>query len=366
MSDLKIGIVGTVRGADFYKEFNRFNNVKVTAIMDTDPEALSDFKQKHDIDMTFTKYEELLDSNIDVVVLTSPIHVHAKQAIKALERDIHVLSEVTAATTLQDCKLLFNAVKRSKAQYMMAENYCYIREIVAINNMVKEGLFGKIYFAEGEYLHNVKYLHYDKDGNTTWRRRETMGKRGCTYGTHSLGPTLNWFNERVNYVNCLGSGSHTVPEYENDDTTIMLCQLESGALIKIRLDMVSNRPHNMGYYSLQGTKGCYESPRIPGEKHKVWLEDYSKSTEEWIDLEDLYNQFLPEEYIHMPVEQTDSNHWGADYFMVKDFIDCIVNDKPVNIDIYKALEYTLPGILSEESIISGGKPVKFPNLKLWE
>lgn len=365
MSKLKIGIVGTTRGADFYNDFNMFDNVEVIAVMDTDKDALINFKNKYKVDKVFTRYEDLLASNIDVVVLTSPIHFHAKQAIQALDLDIHVLSEVTAATTLEDCKLLFEAVKRSKAQYMMAENYCYIRENVAIYNMVKKGVFGKIYFAEGEYLHNVKYLHYDEAGNPTWRRRETMGKRGCTYGTHSLGPTLDWFNERVKYVNCLGPGSHTVPDYENDDTTIMLCRTESGALIKIRLDMVSNRPHNMGYYSLQGTKGCYEAPRVPGEKHRVWLQDYSKSSEDWINLEDLYEEFLPEEYINMPVERKDSNHWGADYFMIKDFINCIVNEKPVKIDIYKALEYTLPGILSEESIISGGTPIEVPDIKQW-
>lgn len=365
MNKLKVGIVGTTRGADFYNDFNMFNNVKVTSVMDTDHHSLLEFKNKYNVENIYSKYDDLLNSNIDIVVLASPINLHAKQAIAALNKNIHVLSEVTAATTLEDCKLLFDAVKRSKAQYMMAENYCYIRENVAINNMIKKGLFGEIYFAEGEYIHNVKYLHYDNKGNPTWRRKETIGKRGCTYGTHSLGPILDWFDEKVKFVNCLGSGTHTVKEYENDDTTVMLCQTEKGSLIKIRLDMVSNRPHNMGYYSLQGTKGCYESPRIPGQKHKVWLEDYSENSEEWINLEDIYHDFLPEEYLNMPVEPKDANHWGADYFMIKDFIDSITNNKPVTVDIYKALEFTIPGILSEESINSKGQAIEVPNIKRW-
>lgn len=365
MNKLKVGIVGTTRGADLYNDFNMFNNVEVKAVMDTNQEALMKFSKKYSVDKTFSNYEELLNYDIDVVVLTSPIHMHASQAISALNKDIHVLSEVTAATTLSECKLLLDAAKQSKAQYMMAENYCYIRENVAIKNMVNEGLFGEIYFSEGEYIHNVKYLQYDEDGNPTWRKKDTLGKRGCTYGTHSLGPTLNWFNDRVKYINCLGSGSHTSPDNKNDDTTIMLCTTENDALIKIRLDLTSNRPHNMGYYSLQGTKGCYEAPRVPGEKHKVWLEDYSKSNEEWINLDELYHEFLPKEYMNMPVEPKDSNHWGADYYMIKDFIDCIMNDKPVNVDIYKALQFTLPGILSEESINSGGKQIEVPDIHQW-
>jgi len=365
MSELKVGIVGTTRGADFYNNFNMFSNVNVKAVMDTDQESHAKFAEKYSIDKTFQNYEDLLDYDIDVVVLTSPIHVHADQAISALNKDIHVLSEVTAATSLEECKMLVEAAKRSKAQYMMAENYCYIRENIAIKNMINEGLFGEIYFAEGEYIHDVKYLQYDEDGNPTWRKRDTMGKRGCIYGTHSLGPTLSWFSDRVKYVNCLGTGSYTSPENENDDTTIMLCRTENGGLIKIRLDLTSNRPHNMSYYTLQGTKGCYEAPRVPGEKHRVWLEDYCTSKHAWINLEDLFHEFLPKEYLNMPVEPKDSNHWGSDYYMIKDFIDCIMNEKPVTIDIYKALQFTLPGILSEESINSGGSQVEVPDIKQW-
>lgn len=365
MDKLRVGIVGTSRGSHFYEDFTKLEDAKVVAVMDPDQQALTRFQKEFPVKYAFTEYEDLLNSNIDVVVIASPLNFHAQQAILALKRDIHVLSEVTAATTMEDCQSLFEAVKQSKAQYMMAENYCYIRENIAIRNMVKAGVFGKIYFAEGEYLHNVTYLHYDENGNPTWRRKETMGKRGCTYGTHSLGPTLDWFNERVKYVNCLGPGSHTGQGYENDDTTIMLCRTESGALINIRLDMVSIRPHNMGYYSLQGTNGCYEAPRVPGEEHRVWLKDYAESSEKWMPLSEFFSEFLPPELITFPNEAKGSHHWGADYFMVRDFVNCIRENKPVKIDIYKALEFTLPGLISEKSIAADGIPIEVPDVRKW-
>ncbi|MBT2218034.1 Gfo/Idh/MocA family oxidoreductase [Virgibacillus dakarensis] len=365
MYKLKIGIVGTNRGKHFYDDFSKIREVEVIAVMDPDQHAMDQFCKSSPVKYAFTKYEDLLNCGVDVIVITSPIQMHAQQAIEALQMDLHVLSEVTAATTIEDCRALLQAVKNSKAQYMMAENYCYIRDNIAIRNMVEAGVFGKIYFAEGAYLHNVTYLHYDANGEPTWRRKETVAKRGCTYGTHSLGPVLNWFNEQVEYVNCLGSGSHTVPSYENDDTTMMLCRTESGALINIRLDMVSNRPHNMGYYSLQGTKGCYESSGVPGDEHRVWLMDYASSSEKWMPLSDFYADFLPPELIELPKEAKSSHHWGADYFMVKEFVHCIRENKPVKIDIHKSLAFTLPGILSEKSIESGGVPVKVPDVYQW-
>lgn len=92
----------------------------------------------------------------------------------------------------------------------------------------------------------------------------------------------------------------------------------------------------------------------------MWLKDYSKWDAEWIDLKDLYHKFLPEDYLKLPVGPKDSIFWEPDYYMIKDFIDCIMNDKPVHFDIYKALQFTLPGTLSEDSINLGDKQVEVP------
>ena len=87
---------------------------------------------------------------------------------------------------------------------------------------------------------------------------------------------MQWFTtldpqERIASVTCLGTGAHTDPEHPHDDTTLMLCQLQSGKLIKIRLDMLSNRPHLVNYYAVQGTQGVYEASRVEGESGRVWI-----------------------------------------------------------------------------------------------
>ena len=74
-------------------------------------------------------------------------------------------------------------------------------------------------------------------------------------------------------MTCLGTGQPYRPGTPNDDTTLMLCQLRSGKLIKIRLDMLSNRPHLPNYYALQGTWACTKPPAIEGEPGRVWIGD---------------------------------------------------------------------------------------------
>jgi len=49
----------------------------------------------------------------------------------------------------------------------------------------------------------------------------------------------------------------------------MLCKMALGGPVKIRLDMLSNRPHHMTNYQLQGADGCYESARASGEANEI-------------------------------------------------------------------------------------------------
>lgn len=357
----KVGISGAERGKHFYDILSQNSNVEVISVMDPNQDALNNFQMNCSVAYAVTDYEELLNTGIDIVVISSPMQFHASQSIQALDKGIHVLSEVTAAVTLDECRELLVATKRSSAKYMLAENYCYIPENICIKNMVREGLFGEIYYGEGEYLHNVHDLHYDQYGNETWRKKMQVNRPGITYGTHSLGPVLQWFDEKIENIICLGSGESHYKGYLYDDTSTMLCKTKSGSLIRIRLDLLSKRPHHMRYYSLQGTKGVYEAPRSEADYHRVWLENYTDGKEEWQPLSDFFEEYLPFNTDEIPK----SPHWGADYLMIQDFIRSIVEGESVSVDIYQALNMTIPGILSEESILNNGKLVSFPDIKKW-
>lgn len=359
---LRVGIVGAPRGSSFARVFSTFPETQVVALCDINEATLNRIGDSLSIPNRFTDYEKMLDFGVDIVVIATPMHLHAPQSIEALKRGVHVLSEVTAAMSVGECVQLRDAVLRSSARYMMAENYCYMKSNVLVKSLVEHGLFGDIYFAEGEYIHDVKSLHHTPDGKPTWRYYDQVGRNGCTYGTHSLGPVLQWFRERVVTVSCMGSGRHTDPEHLIDDTVLMNCKTESGALIKIRLDMMSNRPHNMAYYSLQGTKGCYEAPRGFGDQHKIWLADLHDRVE-WHSLGELEAEFLPDMWRNPPEEALRAGHGGGDYFEVRDFLDAILQEKDPPISIWEALDFTLPGIISEDSIAYGGIPMKVPDLR---
>lgn len=363
---LKVGIVGAAgRGASYFAPFLANPRTRLEALCDINEERLRETAAGVGVQKLYKDYEEMLEeAGIDAVVIGTPMPLHAPQAIAALDRGIHVLSEVPAAVSIEEARDLTLAAARSSASYMMAENYCYFRENVLVGKIVEAGLFGELYYGEGEYIHELKGLNEI----TRWRRKWQTGINGCTYPTHSLGPVYQWMKERVVSVCCVGSGHHYRDPrgdlYEQEDSIKMLCRMERGGLVEVRLDMLSNRPHNMAYYSLQGTEGCYESSRGTGGQPVIWLASRSSGFE-WIPLSEFEQEFLPEEWINPPKEALEAGHDGGDYWVVEDFVRSILDGRKPPIGIHEAMDMTLPGLVSQQSIQQGSCWLPVPDSREW-
>ena len=359
---LKVGIVGAPRGQSFIRSFQAIEETDVIAICDLNIDVVEGVASQFNIDQKYTEFEEMVQSDLDIVVVSTPMPLHAPQSTLALQEGKHVISEVPAATDLQQCWELAKSVENSKKKYMMAENYVYTRENILIRELAMQGLFGDIYFGEGQYLHELKSLNEI----TKWRRKWQTGRNGCTYSTHSLGPVLQWFEDRVCTVSCFGSGHHYEDsegkQYENEDTISMICKTTRGGLVEIRVDMLSDRPALGQYYSLQGTKGCYEAARGLGDQPKIWLAEHSDQIA-WQSLSDFEEQYMPEIWRNPSMEALQAGHGGGDYLEVREFVDSIINDTKSPIDIYESLDMTVPGLVSEVSINRESIPVEVPDFR---
>ncbi|SDX66469.1 Gfo/Idh/MocA family protein [Paenibacillus sp. CF384] len=368
---IKVGIVGA-RGLSTLQGFRCIPDTEVVALCDLDGDYVKEAAAKNGIPRTYRVFEDMLESDIDVVVVSTPMQLHVPQTIAALQAGKHVLSEVTAGVTMDELWWLKETVESTNKVYMMAENYCYIPQNQQILNMVKQGLFGDVYFGEGEYLHDIRSLatRFNREGaaggsKPTWRNYWQLGKRGAYYPTHSLGPVMQWFQgDRIRSVSCFGTGWHTDKRFRQEDTSVTMCQMESGKLIKLRIDCISKRPHNMSYYTLQGTQGSFEAPRGLGDTHKIWLESMGDPEDHaaWRPLSD-YNDYLPERYKNVTEEQKAAGHWGGDYFIVEDFVEAVKGNRKSAIDVYDACEWTAVALLSELSIMNGGRTIDMPNFK---
>jgi len=371
LEKINIGIIGTGnRSCAFLKAIKMHNNARIHAVCDNDIIKLSQNKEIPENAERYTDYEELLSkSKLDAVIIVTPIGLHAEQAILAIQKGIHVLSEVTAGASVEQCHRLVTACQQSDAIYMFAENMTYTPYCIVITELVKRGMVGTPYYGVGEYLHSVHELAE----STTWRL-PLLKTNGITYGTHSIGPILQWMNgERVEKVCCQGSGVHHEDSNGKklaQDTPVMLCKTNNGSLIQILTDFLSPHPfaHN---YILQGTEGCCEVSF--GEKGMVSGRICtSKMSREhrWLDIDTLLSMdsfvdtYLPDFRSKTSVSEN-GTHWGGDYRMVGDFLEVITRNRSCTLGIHEAMDMTLPGLYSQKSIIQGGIWLDVPNSRKW-
>lgn len=114
MKKLNIAIVGLGFGAEFIPIYQRHPNANMYAICQRNREKLDTIGNAFSIETRYTDFDELLkDSNIDVVHINSPIHLHAEQSLKALQAGKHVACTVPMATTVEECKAIVKACKES-------------------------------------------------------------------------------------------------------------------------------------------------------------------------------------------------------------------------------------------------------------
>lgn len=149
---------------------------------------------------------------------------------------------------------------------MMAENYRFLDEIELVKRLNDDRRFGDPYYAAGEYLHDCRDLYTDDAGRLTWRGQGLLG----VYCTHSLGPLLYILDDRVATVSALAvPGGKFDPRVTSPTMHLLQMVTDRGVTLRVRVDHVSPRPHQMAYYDLQGTKGAYEAWRGLGDASKI-------------------------------------------------------------------------------------------------
>ena len=374
---LNIGVLGLGRGVTAAEIARKYaTRVRISAICDIDPKRLESGAARLGVSKTYSDYNAMLhDTQLDAIYVATPIPCHVEHCRAALQSGKHVLSEVTALTDLSDADSLLQAQQKSGKLYMLAENYCYLKAWKMVMKMVQAGLFGEIYYAEGDYLMNFhQRAGFPYVGG--WRQCVYHMHRGHVYITHSLGPLMQAFGyEPLQRVSCMGSGSY--PHHwglRADNTCNLLLQTASGKLIRLRQDFLSYRPDNYLFYAIQGTKGVYEGGRsYPGAYHEGDRRSVQQAThkvcikglcgpEEWIDLFSL-KEFLPETSEGWLSEE-DIQKYGVYNegvgIMFNDFAAAVLEGENVELSLENALNWSAAGLVSERSADACGLPMPIP------
>jgi len=364
MKKVRIGVIGVGRGKSMIRYCAAVDNAQVVAICDKWAEGLDMMKKKmtgHDI-AYYTDYDEFLRHDMDAVVLANYATEHGTYAVKLLDSGRHVLSEVLPTETMAQAVALCEAVERSGKVYAYAENYCYMQHAFEMWRRYKAGEIGEAVYMEGEYVHDCASIwpRITYGERNHWRNLLTPN----FYCTHSCGPMITMSGLRpVQVVGFeLPQGIDMLSVGAQKGAAVEMITFENGAVGKSLHGDLKRTPSSYNYV-FYGQNGMMESDRF-AHNHDT-LSVYSEIGKPfgkgvWEE------RFVPPHFIEPELAAKVKTHGGSDFYPTHFFIKKILGD-PVgeewSIDVYKALDMSICGLLGYRSVLAGNKPMKIPNFR---
>ncbi|MBT8478179.1 MAG: Gfo/Idh/MocA family oxidoreductase [Gemmatimonadetes bacterium] len=329
-------------------------------------------------------YVNLLErDDIDAVIIATPWLWHTPMAIAAMERGKAVGVEVPAATTVQECWDLVETQEQTGMPFMMLENVCYRRDVMAVLQIVREGLLGEMMHLHCGYQHDLRAVKFNpgaefgpgSNGEAVWRTYHSIHRNGELYPTHGIGPVANWLDiNRGNlfvsltshatktrglheYIVEQGGEGHPNADvrFKLGDIVTTMIQTRNGETIMVSHDTNLPRPYSLAF-RVQGTRGLWMN-----DNRSIYIEGVSPEAHRWepfAGYQEKYDHPLWKRYAE---DAEGGGHGGMDFFVMNAFVEAVKRGEPTPLDVYDAAAWSVIGPLSEQSIAMGNHPVAFPD-----
>jgi hypothetical protein len=399
---IRLGYIGVgLRGQNHVEEALLRSDCEVVAIADPDARMVSDclsliMKKGKPRPRVYDKgdfgYLKLLeDKDIDAVVIATPWEWHTRQAVAAMEAGKYVALEVSGGFSLDECWQLVHVHEATGTQLIFMENVCYRRDVMAVLQMIREGLFGELVHLEGGYEHDLRAVKFN-DGispygggvefgdkafsEARWRTKHSVHRNGELYPTHGIGPVAMFANinrgNRFTHLTSMASKSRGLHAYILDhpkggelhpnagvefllgDVVTTQIRCANGETVLLTHDTSLPRPYSLGF-RVQGTGGIWmdvnKSLLLAGKtKEHSW-----ESAQAWLER---YDHPLWKRY---GSDAQKAGHGGMDFFIFHHFIESAKRNQAPQIDVYDAATWLAITPLSEASIAMGSMPQAFPD-----
>jgi predicted dehydrogenase len=388
-----LGIVGCGQFAgSFAKLWGLHPGVGDILACDVLPERAARLAADHGLAGTLPSYEAMLDSDVDAVAIFTQRWTHGPLVVQALRAGKHVYSAVPMAVTEQEIAAIIQAVRETGLTYMMGETSHYNPATVYARQRAAEGAFGRLFHAEGDYVHDMDlgfYAAYQYSGGENWKA--TASYPPLLYPTHSLGGILGAWQTHATSVSAIGVADdrgdgvfdRAVSQFGNDfSNATALFEAAGGGSFRI------NEFRRVGYpcyiresrFRFFGTEGSLEQlATVSLWQNKEGVEDVTDQLRPastlspddpslaHVDpaLRDAFTSGsapvhdrsrLPREFAHAP-----NGHEGSHHFLADDFVTAVTTGATPPVNAWVAARYTLPGVVAHASALQGGARLEIPD-----
>jgi hypothetical protein len=399
IENVRIGFVGLgVRGSNHIRKLRDIPGCQIVCVCDIVPEKVKKI-QKWIVDKGFPEpkgyskdevdYRRMCENeDFDLLITATPWELHAPICITGMKNGKHTATEVPGCTTIDASWELVEASEKYSKHCILLENYCYFQEILAIDNMVRKGLFGNPLHVYAGYQKEAMYYQMTSDGKLTFSGEGHNNAYGNVYPTHHAGPSAKWMNvnrgDNFDYLVSMGCGNVAFNQYAKErfgpdhplatrkfnmaDISNTMIMTKEGRTLHLILDTILPRP-GRHYFRLQAERGIYENIERRLHIHNLSPGKYTGLEENpyankrmWESLDNYLDEYdhpiwkkFHEDNIY------ESGHAGADFVIMRRLVNLFNIGAYPDIDVYDLAAWSCLVELTEISARNGSKPVEIPD-----
>jgi myo-inositol 2-dehydrogenase / D-chiro-inositol 1-dehydrogenase len=225
---VKVGIIGSQFAADLHAAaFQRSaDEAEVVAIASPTPGNAKALAGKHGISRVFVDYHDMLkESDIEMVTIAAPNHLHARMALDCAKAGKHIVCEKPLAMTIEEGEEMVDGAKRHGVLLMYAEELFFAPKYVRAKEMADAGAFGKVYLVKQSDMHSGPHSPW------FWDVNRSGGGAFMDLGCHGIA-FCYWFLGRpaIKSVYCqMGTSVHG-NKTRGEDNSLCILEFAKGAV----------------------------------------------------------------------------------------------------------------------------------------
>jgi len=281
----------------------------------------------------YTRLKDLLaNPGVDVIIITTPNHLHARQAIQAAQAGKHLLIEKPAALNLEELHELRGAVENSGVRTLVSFVLRWNPSLRLNKKLIGEGAIGNPFLIETCYWHATPRAvpgHW-------MTRKETAGSLFLMGGCHAVDTACWLAGAEVSEVMAYAAPP-AKPWYEYPDSVIAAVRFTNGTVGRISASMGCWMPYTFEV-TIMGDQGTIRDNRV-------------------------YSHFFPgqTDYATIPVQLPSSGEVAAHPFTpgMQHLIECIDHQRETDISLDGSINVHEVCLAIDRSIETG-QPVPLP------
>ena len=163
---VKVGVIGCgYWGPKLARNLHDLPGARLEWVCDLAESRLEPVKQMYPEVHATRDYHELLASDVDAVVVATPVSTHHRLALEALRAGKHVLVEKPLAGSVREAEEIVEESERRGRVVMVGHTFVYNPAVEAVQQIIASGELGEIYYINGT---RVNLGLFQPDINVLW------------------------------------------------------------------------------------------------------------------------------------------------------------------------------------------------------